>query len=127
MSATKKIVDLGVGGSGCGFGEVRQSGNDVVLEYEYGAGQIGRAVFDDVVAFRFSAEYYSEVIPDGSYDCVVEVLESEWLEHLRRVLPKGIVLSGRRHFAVFASNIGELEAIAQSVRLEAPRTGVLSC
>ena len=48
----------------------------------------------------------------GAYDCVVEVLESEWVKEIRRVDADGrSSIWNKRHFAVFLSNCGLFEIV----------------
>lgn len=49
VNSTREIVGFGVDGAGCGDGEVRQGGNDVVLDYGCNSGQVWAVVRDGLI------------------------------------------------------------------------------
>jgi hypothetical protein len=115
--------------SGCGDIRVRYENLALVLDYEFratGNNQVGHLRFVDVVAFRFRDELHSSGFEKGSYDEIVELQKSEWLDQLRSIEPPGFgSLSGKRHFAVLLSNNGYLEVVARDVVAVASTLGLL--
>jgi len=78
------------------------------------------------VAFRFVDELHSAGFAPGSYDAVVEIAPSPWLEHLRAIEPSGYdQLQDRRHFALLLSSNGYLEVVARELVMEATQLGRL--
>lgn len=128
---TKILLELPIPGSGCGDIRITASSIELLVEYEYledtGRDLIGRVKFTDLVAFRFRNEMHSAGYCDGSYDSIVEILDSEWIRELLKIEPIGIFNSVRdkRHFAIFLSNNGYIEIIASDFKLLNPRQGFL--
>jgi hypothetical protein len=79
----------------------------------------GELVFDGVTAFRFRNELHSLGFIPGSYDRLVEVIESDWLAELAAIEPTRISPSVKEchHFAVLLSNNGYLEVVSEAVEL----------
>jgi hypothetical protein len=115
--------------SGCGDIRIRFDGLGLNVEYEFrdaGKDQIGQLRFLGVVAFRFVDELHSAEFAPGSYDTVVEIAPSPWLEHLRAIEPSGYdQLQDRRHFALLLSSNGYLEVVARELVMEATKLGRL--
>lgn len=116
----RKAVDLPISGVGCGFIDIRSDGVQLSTGISDGQIPVGTMLFDDVTAFRFRDEMHSLGYADGSYDTVVEIVDSEWVRELLEIEPKQILgsVNGSRHFAVFLSNNGYLEVVAKSVRFQ---------
>lgn len=124
---TNIVTDLGVGGEGCGdlalhFGE------DLVAKYEFrwqGRDVIGKLTFACVAAFRFSDELHSAGYERGSYDVLVEILDSTWCDELaRKNGSRGGETGATSHFAVFVSNNGYLEVLAARCVADVPGIGI---
>lgn len=102
-------------------------GLNLLVEYEYsGSGKhwIGGIGFNEVVAFRYRNEMHGLDFASGSLDAVVEIRNSPWLAHLVDAEPKGIWGAvGKRHYAVFVSSNGYVEAIAASCEERDSREG----
>jgi len=116
-----KVLDLPIGGAGCGDIQIASDGDSLTLTYQYFSGgqSHSRALqFDDVDAFRFHDEMRSRGFCPGSYDTVVEIRDSEWLAELIEKEPEQILgtTRGKRHFAVLLSNNGYLEVVATEVQ-----------
>jgi hypothetical protein len=116
-------------GSGCGDIRLTYRETYLVLDYEFrasGRDYVGHLRFEDVVAFRFRDELHSAGFADASYDEVVDIQDSEWLEQLSVIEPAGFgALRSRRHFAVLLSNNGYLEVVALRVTIVLPTVGLL--
>ena len=122
----KVIRDLETTGSGCGAVRITYENLDVKVEYEYAKGLIGQIRFRLVRAFRYRDEMRSLGYAKGSYDTVVEIAPSPWLDELRSIEPPGLGdLEQQHHFAVMLSSNGYLEAIAAEVEFLPPVRGVL--
>lgn len=126
-----RVLDLPVGGDGCG--DVRFSGDSVslVAEFEFRRNKedrIGGIRFNDVVAHRFHDEMHSHGFSEFSYDTVVEIIDSPWMDALIRNEPTGLMssASGKHHFAILLSNNGYLEVISESVVSMVTRNGRLT-
>jgi hypothetical protein len=114
-----KVAELPMSGSGCGELRIVFDSLDVVVEYEYGQGAVGRVRFAAAIAFRFRDEMHSVGYADGSYDTLVRIDDSTWMRQLGEGEPQGIGLgvAGMTHFAVLFSNNGYLEVIAERAEL----------
>jgi len=102
---TKKLFELPIGQAGCGHIRVISSGVEWCIQYNYMSDRqwrFGGLLFEDVSAFRYIDEQHGYHIPD-SYDSVVEVVESEWLEKLVVLETPGLLgsVASKRHLAVF--------------------------
>jgi len=75
--------------------------------------------FGDVTAFRFRDEMHSLGFANESYDCLVEVVESDWHKELCRIEPDHLLVTVKesKHFAVLLSSNGYLEVVAKSATL----------
>jgi hypothetical protein len=117
---TRKVVDLPIGQAGCGSIQLCTDGVVWSIKYEYSLDRelhFGGLLFEDVSAFRFADEQHGKHVP-GTYDTVVEVIHSEWLNELAINETPGLLGSviGKRHFAVLLSSNGYFEFIAGDVR-----------
>jgi hypothetical protein len=115
--ATKQLLSLGIPESGCG--DIRITGGpvEVLLEYEYsddGFDYVAGVKFSGVVAFRFRDEPHSRGFQSGSYNALVEILDSAWVRELRDLEPKGMEegVGEKRHFAVYLDSNGYFETVA---------------
>lgn len=122
-------LSLSIPESGPGDSRVTFDGSELLLEYEYrnsGRDLIGRLLFEKVVAYRFRNEAHSRGFIPSSYDAVVEVVDSSWLEELVEGVPEGMIgAKGKKHFAIFLSSNGYFEVIADSVQQLSPVEGLL--
>ncbi len=118
-----KVIDLPISGAGCGLIDLRSDGVELRVAISNGDIPTGVIFFDNVTAFRFRDEMHSLGYADGSYDTVVEIVDSKWLKKLVEIEPVQIMgsVKGSRHFAVLLSSNGYLEVIAKSVELEPRR------
>jgi hypothetical protein len=123
------IHQLAVADSGCGDIRVRFENLELSVEYEFrasGQDQLGHLRFVGVVAFRFVNELHSVGFASGSYDAVVEISPSPWLEQLRAIEPSGFEqLRDRHHFALLLSSNGYLEVVARELVIDAATLGLL--
>jgi len=123
----RKLWRLQTPGSGCGDIRITFDGVNLLAEYEYrGEGQdhVGGLLFEDVIAYRFRDEMHSQGFETSSYDWVIEVIGSNWVEGFVKDEPKGIRgAKGKKHYAVLLSSNGYLEAIAGSCIEVKPRRG----
>lgn len=113
--------------SGCG--DIRLTYQEIclLLDYEYrlhGKDQIGHLRFYDVVAFRFRDELHSAGFALDSYDSLVKITNSEWIDQLRSYEPAEVEqVSEKNHYAILISNTGYLEVIADVATVEAAPDG----
>jgi hypothetical protein len=128
MTSTK-ITNLPIPQSGCGNTRLSCDGLNLSIEFEYrsqGTDIIGTICFEAVVAYRFSNEMHSEGFISEAYESVAEVLNSDWKMKLAAIAPAGVTDAlSARHFAMFLSSNGYFEVLAESVRVEEPRFGLL--
>ena len=126
----KRFVELPVPGSGYGDIRILFNENDILAEFEYrltGVDWIGCIHFSNVVAFRFRDELRSAGFCLESYGAVVQMEESDWISQLKHGEPPNKkFLDTGKHYAVFFSNNGYFEVIAEGIQLQAPRTGLLN-
>jgi hypothetical protein len=126
-----KELDLPIPSSGCGDIKITADSCDLTVEFEYYSKEkkdlIGVLRFSDLNAFRFSDERHIVDYSSGSYDTVLRNENSEWIQQLLQVEPKGTNgVEGKKHYAVFFSSNGYLEVIAASCSLdENVREGLL--
>ncbi len=120
-SEDRQVLDLPIPGSGCGDIRLSADGSQLVAEYEYlsegdDRNIVGRLSFSGVTAFRFRNEMHSLGFAEGSYDTLVEIIDSEWRRELLGIEPSGIwgSVENKKHYAVFFSSNGYLEVIAES-------------
>ena len=122
-------VSLPVSGSGIGDICLICSGGKLTIKFEYCCDRkdlIGMLCFYEPIAYRFKNETHSRGFISSSYDCVVEVQDSSWLQELASSTPVHMHgVSDKCHFAVFLSNNGFVEVIAKSVALLTPSEGIL--
>jgi len=123
----RKLWGLRTPQSGCGDIRITFDGVILLAEYEFRGGgqdQVGGLRFEDVIAYRFRDEMHSQGYVHSSYDSVVEVIDSDWIEGLVKAEPEGIHgAKGKKHFAVLLSSNGYLEAVAGSCIEVEPRRG----
>ena len=76
-----------------------------------------RITFNNVIAFRFSDEMRTLSPIEGSFDTIVEIIDSNWLDELRLQEPADLALSAHNchHFACFFTNNGYLEVISEDI------------
>src|SRR5688572_24485928 len=107
----REIVNLPISGAGCGFIDIRSTGVHLSVGISDSHIPAGAISFNHVTAFRFRDEMHSLGYANGSYDTVVEIVDSEWHRQILEIEPERIHASATlsRHFAVFLSNNGYLE------------------
>lgn len=134
MASDKMLVHvkkLPVGGAGCGDIRLVGNGLELFLEFEFrreGRDLIGSVKFGGLIAHRFFGEMHSQGFVPSSYDNIIEITESAWQKHLFKIEPANMRCgaSEKRHYCVFISNNGYLEAIADSCELLDERPGLLN-
>lgn len=116
----KELFSLPASGAGCGRLRIVASSVRLDAEFEYFSDELDREMtailrFEGIKAFRFRQELLSLGFVKESYDNLVEILESDWYCELLALEPRDVLgsIRGRRHFAVFLSNNGYLEVIAE--------------
>lgn len=130
---TKIIIryDLPVGGSGCGNIRLISDSTVLTVEFEYrqsGIDWIGIVAFDGISSYRFYDEMHSQKHVLGSYDAIVEVVESDWISEIAYDEPEGISVpvNQKHHFSLYISNNGQVDVIADSFSCVRPRRGLLA-
>lgn len=111
-------LSLKTGQSGCGEVSVSFDMSSLTAKYEYrsdGSDHIGGLLFGRVVKFQFESEVVASTIPEGSFDALVRISNSQWLEDVvsRRQGIRG--LDQVEHYAVFFSNNGLLQVLSRDV------------
>lgn len=116
---TRTVLELPISDSGCGGIRVSSSSLNLRVEYEYFSEELKKDLVGSfrllgVTAYRFRNEMHSAGFSEGSYDNLVEIIESEWTQELLSIEPSGIwgSVEHKRHFAVLFSSNGYLEVIA---------------
>ena len=129
---SRLVRDLPIPGAGCGDIRMRSDGCQFLIEYEYrsdedGRDLIGAICFSEVTGYRFRDEMHSKGFVEGSYDALVEIINSEWCRELLDAEPNGTwgSVENKKHFAVLFSSNGYLEVVADSFEELPPREGVL--
>lgn len=75
--------------------------------------------FSLVTAYQFTCEMYCGGFPDGSYDAILEIKDSDWLKTVCTNAPRGHKSPWRqRHFAMFLRSCGCYEFIADDVTVK---------
>lgn len=132
MEKVKVVEILPISGAGCG--SIRISANSVYLDLEYefeykdqNITHVGKIKFLSLMAFRFRDEMHGAGYVSGSYDSLVEIQGSEWVKELHKKEPDNLRISVSKlhHYAVFLSSNGYLEVIAEGIKFEKPREGML--
>lgn len=104
-------------------------GINLTVEYSYletGELYVGVITFAYFVAYKFRDELHSEGFVPESYDSIVEIYGSDWLGEIIRIEPPGTLWPWqKRHFALFLSNHGYLEVIADHFQEPPRRRGSL--
>lgn len=128
----RTVLNLPISDSGCQCIRIVTNGVTLTADYEYfsedSGKQVGSIRFERIAAFRFRDEMRSFGFADGSYDTLVELIDSDWLHQLIEIEPPAPLLgvTQRRHFAVFFSSNGYLEVIARDFVDLGSRDGGLS-
>jgi hypothetical protein len=76
----------------------------------------GNISFQDVMAFRRSADMFTHLIPNA-YDTIVEIPESNWIKDLRKIHPEYATYWGLKHFAIFLKDQGQYEFAASGYKV----------
>jgi hypothetical protein len=127
-----EVMNLPIGGEGCGDVKLSFDGLNVILEFEYNEAHqpfVGHLEFLCSSAFRFRNEMHARGFVSESYDVVVRIEPSEWKTELLRIEPTKSLLSSiksRHHFAVMLSSNGYFEVIAEAFGGFSSRPGRLS-
>ena len=132
MVVTERLR-LPVSGAGCGSIKIIANSVELFLEYEYISEDdendyVGGIKFIRTDSFRFRKEMLSAGFVQGSYDAIVEIKGSKWHEWLIEIEPNNIGSStkNKKHFAVFLTNNGYLEVIAEGFEEMRSRKGDLN-
>jgi hypothetical protein len=121
MQTVHKLLDLPVPGQGALWARFAYDDVSACVEFRYSDpkkehAQLGKIRFTHVISFRFGDEMHSRGFYSESYESLAEVVDSEWLSELSATEPRGLLtteLWERHHFAVFLSNCGFFEVIAE--------------
>lgn len=111
--AFRQLKQLHTPGHGCDRGSFSTTGVDAILKYSYSDEEGSRENnirFTRVVAYRFTNEAHTKDFPSDAYDCIVEVVGSDWLKNLKEPTLWPFV---RRHIVIYLSNVGCFELIAE--------------
>jgi hypothetical protein len=88
----------------------------VTIRYTNSKGSVVFGIaFEGFTAFRFRDEMHSRGFLKESYNCVCEILESDWIAELVRDRPTGKRYSDMKHFAVLFSDFGYLEVACEEL------------
>ncbi len=128
----RTVLELPVTDAGCGHVRIVATGISLDAEYEHFSEELRADVtavirFSGVTAYRFRNEMHALGFSQGSYDALVEIVDSVWRRELLGIEPTGIwgSVEGKRHFAVLFSNNGYLEVIAEEFEELPPRKELL--
>ncbi len=128
----RAVLALPITDAGCGDIRVVATSTRLDAEYQYfsealNIDRIGIIRFVGLGAYRFRGELQSLGFAEGSYDSLVEIVDSAWCKELLSIEPNGIwgSVATKKHFAVFFSNNGYLEVIADDFQELLPREGLL--
>ena len=83
--------------------------NDVICETEI--------KFISVIAFKQTSARFTPKLY-GSYDKVVEVIDSEWLEELKKINEEDFSYWKPKHYILYLDGFGMYQFIAQSLEVE---------
>ena len=73
--------------------------------------------FISVIAFKQTSARFTPKLY-GSYDKVVEVIDSEWLEELKRINEEDFSYWKPKHYILYLDGFGMYQFIAQSLEVE---------
>ena len=122
-------IELRRSTSGYGMVRVSAASPDLSVEFEYGSegsDWVGKLVFQSVVAYRFRDEMRSRGFVRDSYDRLLVLPASQWIQELKKAEPDGMNdVEKCHHHAVFFSNNGYLEVAAESAQLLTSTRGTL--
>ncbi|WP_395374721.1 hypothetical protein [Marinicella sp. W31] len=120
----KKLLELPISSSGCANVKVIASSAELLVIYGFNSRKdssklIGQILFDSVISYSFRNTMHSRGYADGSYDSLVEIESSDWMKWLLEIEPPmiGNTVAGKKHFAVFFSENGYLEVVADSYKV----------
>lgn len=82
-------------------------------------------VFDAVQAHRHSSEKFTKFIFEA-YDCLVEIVNSEWVNKLREINKEIADYWNIKHYAIFLDSNGLYEFIARSYKIMETKKGGLN-
>lgn len=88
----------------------------IVLEgYDYGGEERHKCeiIFDKVVGFKEEMSALCTFIP-GSYDCVVELKDSDWIKSLAENSPEKFSYWNPKHYALYLEDYGFIQVLANS-------------
>lgn len=129
----KKLLELPISGSGCANIRVIASSAELLVMYGFNSEKdssrlIGQILFDSVIAYSFRNTMHSEDYAEGSYDSLVEVSGSNWINWLLEIEPPmiGNTVANKKHFAMFFSENGYLEVVAEEYKILPYSEGKLS-
>ena len=104
---TENPIILNTGGIGAVSIDMTHTNCEIIIEFSL------------VTAYRFTCEMYCGGFPDGSYDAILEVKDSDWLKTVCANAPRGHKSPWRqRHFAMFLGSCGCYEFIADDVTVK---------
>lgn len=87
----------------------------ILLEgYDYGGEEKHKCeiIFDKVIGFKEEMSELCTFIP-GSYDCVVEIEESDWIKSLAEKDEKKLRFWNPKHYALYLADYGGVQVLAR--------------
>ena len=81
-------------------------------------------MFEAVQAHRHSSEMFTVSLM-GAYDCLVEIVDSEWVKELNEINKQTADFWGIKHYAIFLKSNGLFEFIARGYEILNVNRGAL--
>lgn len=106
-------------------------GGDAFLLFDYFDEEKDDAIFHSGIAFdavqahRHSSEKFLKSLL-GSYDCLIEISDSEWIEQLTAINKEIADYWNIKHYAIFLDSHGLYEFIARSYEILETKEGGLN-
>lgn len=85
----------------------------------------GGILFDVALAYRRTSEKFTKSL-EGSYDTLVEYIDSDWIKELTNLNPEIAKFWNIRHFAIFLDGNGKYEVIAKNYKILEIKEGPLA-
>jgi len=118
---TKIIHSLITSDSGIGNIVLAFNGLTLIVYYEANSTSgtiVGSICFRYVVSYTFTDEAFAKSFTDGSFDTVVEIVDSRKIYELNKGVNSCFVEAARsKHYCVFLSNIGQLDVFAEEIEI----------
>ena len=82
-------------------------------------------VFDAVQAHRHTTEKFTKFI-EGTYDCLIEIVDSKWIEELRGHNKEIADFWGIKHYVIFLDSNGLFEFAARGYKILETKEGSIN-